>query len=150
METSPGAYFDTSATVKLYLAEAGSVQLEQLYDETPQVFCHEIGFVETRAALAAACRQQRVDDEQHRTLVTDFRYDWINNFSSMPTDEPLLERAAELAEGFALRGYDAIHLASADRIRLHLPGLRFVSFDRDLNRAARLLGLPLPHFVPLP
>jgi predicted nucleic acid-binding protein len=150
MQASPDAYFDTSATVKLYLAEDGSAQVEQFYDEVRQVFCHEIGFVETRAALAAAYRQQRVDDGQHRVLVMDFRYDWHTNFSSVPTDEPLLERAAELAEGFALRGYDAVHLACADRMRRHLPELRFVSFDRNLNRAARLLGLALPDFVPQP
>lgn len=145
----PTAYFDTSAIVKLYLGEPGSPVVEALYEQVAQVFCHEIGFVETRAALAAALRQDRVTEDQHAELVTDFRADWDNNFSPLDTRPALLERAAELAEGFALRGYDAVHLASAERIRLALPATRFVSFDRHLNRAAKLLGFALPDFVPL-
>ena len=145
----PTAYFDTSAIVKLYLGETGSRAVEALYDDVAQIFCHEIGFVETRAVLAAARRLGRIVEEQHAELVSDFRADWTNNFSPLATRPELLERAAELAEGFALRGYDAVHLASAERVRLALPVTRFVSFDRNLNRAAKLLGFALPDFVPL-
>jgi predicted nucleic acid-binding protein len=143
------AYFDTSAIVKLYLAEGGSKAVAAFLDEADRLFCHEIGFVETRAALAAARRHQRIDGEAHAILVTDFRGDWRANYSPIVSDETLLERAAELAEGFALRGYDAVHLASAERVRLALPATRFVSFDQQLNRAAKLLGFALPDFAPL-
>jgi predicted nucleic acid-binding protein len=110
---------------------------------------HFIAFVERRAALAAAHRAGRLDDAEHAISVRNVCRDWESGMSRVGTDDALLSRAAELAEGFALRGYDAIHLASADRVRLHLPATFFVSFDRSLNRAAKLLGLPLPGFVPL-
>ncbi|MEI2422571.1 hypothetical protein V6O07_19995, partial [Arthrospira platensis SPKY2] len=55
------AYFDTSATVKLYLVESESVRVEQAYDASRQVFSHEIAYVEARAALATARRMQRLD-----------------------------------------------------------------------------------------
>jgi uncharacterized protein len=143
------AYFDTSAIVKLYLAEPHSPAVEALYDEAAQAFSHELGFVETRAALAAARRLKRIKEQEHAKLVADFQFDWETNFSPLDTRPDLLERAAELAEGFALRGYDAVHLASAERVRLALPATRFVSFDRHLNRAAKLLGFALPDFAPL-
>lgn len=143
------AYFDTSAVVKLYVAEDCSGEMEHLYDQVARVFCHEIGFVETHAALSSARRQLRIDDAAHGELVADFRSDWQDNFSAVGTTASLLERAAELADGLGLRGYDAVHLAAAEHVRLHLPATWFVSFDRQLNRAAKLLGLPLPAFVPL-
>lgn len=145
---TPAAYFDTSAIVKLYLREAGSEDTAALFERCAQVFSHEMAFVELRAALAAAHRLERIDDAQHRTLADDFGADWRDSFSALRSDEALLDRAADLAEGFALRGHDAVHLAAADRLRLTLPGLHFASFDRNLNRAARLLGLQLTDFVP--
>lgn len=144
----PVAYFDTSAIVKLYLREADSEATAALFERVPQAFSHELAYVELRAALAAARRMERINETQQRTLADDFRSDWEHSFSALRNDTALLERAADLAEGFGLRGYDAVHLAAADRLRLALPGLLFASFDRNLNRAARLLGLQLADFVP--
>lgn len=53
--------------------------------------------------------------------------------------EWLAERAGELAEAFALRGYDAIHLASAEAIAEEDTAL--VTADHDLASAAASLGL---------
>lgn len=145
---STTAYFDTSALVKLYLQEPFSDETQRAYLESVAVACHEIGFVEMRAALAQAARGMRIDAESHRMIVDDFTRDWEACIAPVATDNALLRRAAELAEGFALRGYDAIHLASAERILRALPDTVFVSFDRDLNRAAKLLGFSLPDFVP--
>lgn len=142
------AYFDTSALVKLYLQESFSVETERIYLGSAAVACHEIGFVEVRAALAQAARSSRIETEAHRALVDDFVRDWESGISFVATDAALLHRAADLAEGFALRGYDAIHLASAERILRALPGTVFMSFDRTLNRAAKLLGFSLPDFIP--
>jgi predicted nucleic acid-binding protein len=143
------AYFDPSALVKLYLREPHSVAVAELFGSLLRAASHEIAFVEVRAALAAANRGQRLPDAQHAISVSSFGRDWTEGISAVATDTLLLERAAELAEGFALRGYDAVHLASAERVRLGLPATRFVSFDRNLNRAAKLLGFALPDFVPL-
>ena len=58
----------------------------------------------------------------------------------------LIERAMDLAEQFALRGYDAFQLAAADLVNtqfvsLRHPPITFVSADSDLNTAAQRLGL---------
>lgn len=142
------AYFDTSALVKLYLQESYSREVGELYHQSDAVACHELGFVEGRAALAAAQRSGRINAEEHRRLVQDFIQDWEVGISPVSTNPALLLRAAELAEGFALRGFDAVHLAGAERIFRTVPSTIFLSFDVALNRAARLLGFPLPNFVP--
>jgi predicted nucleic acid-binding protein len=54
-------------------------------------------------------------------------------------DEALARAAGELAEHHALRGYDAVHLASATAIA-H-PDLVMATWDRDLASAAVVMDL---------
>lgn len=49
-------------------------------------------------------------------------------------DEALARRAGELADEHALRGYDAVHLASA--LALGPGNTILVTWDRDLSNAA--------------
>jgi len=49
-------------------------------------------------------------------------------------DAALARAAGELAERHALRGYDAVHLASA--IAIDDPNLVMATWDRDLSAAA--------------
>jgi len=54
-------------------------------------------------------------------------------------------RASEFTDVFALRGHDALQLAASVLAQAATDEpLSFWSFDRRLNRAARLLGLVLP------
>ncbi len=142
-------YLDTCAAVKLYVDEVFSTEMRALVRDQPVVLCHDIGYVEMRAALAMAERLQRIDTEAHALIRERFERHWLR-FSRIGVDEALLMRAADLAEGFALRAYDSLHLAAADRVFRSLPNqFLFVSFDRALCRSAHLLGMRLPEFVPL-
>lgn len=61
-------------------------------------------------------------------------------------DLTLARHAGELAQRHALRGYDAIHLASA--LSLDDPNLVLVTWDRDLSSAARAAGRAVaPNFT---
>jgi uncharacterized protein len=53
-------------------------------------------------------------------------------------DEPLAREAGDLAARYALRGYDAVHLACA----LHIEGddILLATWDTALNSAARATG----------
>lgn len=141
-------YLDSSALVKLYVREMGTEETRALAGAEEYWLCHDIGYVEVRAALAAAERLGRLSTQARVQAATRFREDW-HGISRVAVDPELMERAADLAEGLALRGYDAVHLAAADRVRLAAgKDLVFLSFDRVLNRAARLLGLHLAGFAP--
>ena len=48
----------------------------------------------------------------YRTIVQDFDDDW-ETFFIVDVSDVLIKRASQLAEKFALRAYDAVHLASA-------------------------------------
>lgn len=55
-------------------------------------------------------------------------------------DQPLARRAGELAEGHSLRGYDAVHLASA--LALGEDAV-LVTWDQRPQTAARRAGCPI-------
>lgn len=52
-------------------------------------------------------------------------------------------RAGELAEFYALRGFDTVHLASAARLQERFDDLRFLAFDGRLLDAARETPVPV-------
>ena len=57
----------------------------------------------------------------------------------------LVRRAGALAESLGLRGYDAIHLASAEAVNDH--DFVMATRDRALLQAARSLGLGVANLV---
>jgi uncharacterized protein len=67
-------------------------------------------------------------------------------FTRMAIDMGLLEEAAEFALRFALRAYDSVQLASANRAFQQIGGsFAFCCFDKQLSKAAGELGLSLCH-----
>lgn len=57
----------------------------------------------------------RITDPNHRAALRSLDDLW-RDFRVTETDEIVIRRAAELADRHALRGYDAVHCASAERI----------------------------------
>jgi len=60
----------------------------------------------------------------------------------VPVEGDLIHRAGDLADLFALRGYDAVHLAALQAVASPGEAL-FACFDRALRRAAGGLGYDL-------
>lgn len=111
--------------------------------EAQAVASHLIAYVETRAAFARLAREAVLDDAAHDRVRREFREDWPR-YVQVGFGTALVERAAELAEGFGLRAYDSMHLAAADYLqRRGEAPVRFACFDRRLNQAAQALGLVL-------
>lgn len=130
-------YLDTSSLVKLYAPESESATVKRLVAAADVTATSRVAYVETRAAFARKRREQSVSLKDYRTLVQDFDQDWESYFI-VDVSEALVKTAAQLAEKHALRGYDAIHLASA--VIVHGQGDRSVNFscfDARLSRAAR-------------
>jgi predicted nucleic acid-binding protein len=110
------AYLDTSAVVPLLIAEPGSARAASLWESADRVVSVRLLYPETRAALAQAARLGRITARNLRTAVT--RFDTLfTELDLVEVDDPLARRAGELAEFHGLRGYRAVHLAAADRIR---------------------------------
>lgn len=132
------AYFDTSALVSVLIDEPATPAATRLWHAASRVVSALLVHAEAHAALAAACRQGRLTAKQFRTA--RLRLDrLLDEIEPLPVDGALVARAGDLAWSRALRGYDAVHLAAAERIGD--AELLFVSGDKALCGAARGSGL---------
>jgi predicted nucleic acid-binding protein len=131
-------YFDTSAVVPIIIEEPTSSIASRLWDEADRVVSSRLVYAEGRAALAMARRMDRVDDDELRVAVEDFEA-VHQQLDIVEVTESLVRDAGSLAEQFALRGYDAVHLASAQLV--HDPDIVFAAGDKNLLKAAQALGL---------
>jgi predicted nucleic acid-binding protein len=132
------AYFDTSAVVPLVVAEAGSARAATLWDGADRAVSVRLVYPEGRAALAQAQRLGRLTVRQLRAAVREFEARYLE-LDVVELDDVLARRAGHLAELHGLRGYDAVHLAAADRVRD--PDLVVVAGDRVLLTAAAAEGI---------
>lgn len=132
------AYFDTSALIPLIIDEPSSAICERAWRAARRVASSTLAYVEARAALAQARRLGRLSDEQHDEATSGFDDLWAQIATITPAP-PLLRHAANLSGSHALRGYDAVHCASA--LALRDSELFAVSGDHALLGAWRDLGL---------
>ena len=137
-------YLDTSAFIKLYVNEPGADIIRAAVAETDQVHAHWITYPEMRSALARLHRMGRPSSEMFNRCKREFEKDW-DLVSAIMLDERVLRRAGELAERHGMRGYDSVHLAAAESLRVGHGAdfLCFASFDHQLNQSAQELGLRL-------
>jgi hypothetical protein len=138
------AYFDTSALVPLLVVEAGSARAATLWDGADRVVSARLVYPEGRAALAQARRLGRLTARQLRAAVNEFdsRYE---QFDLVEVDDALARHAGQLAEAHSLRGYDAVHLAAAHRVRDL--DLVVVAGDQALLAAATADGMSIAAVV---
>ena len=136
-------YLDTSAIVKLFVAEPGSDVVAASVAEATASYTHLIAYAEVRATFAKALRLGRETPESLGRHKREFETMWARLGVVYP-DEATVRRAGDLAEQFGLRGYDSVHLAAAQSLwRQVEPGVdyRFVAFDEALANAAREIGI---------
>ncbi len=95
-----------------------------------------VAYPEARAAFARGRRDRRFTAKAFSEIKRSFEHDW-QAISVRQLDSDLAHAAGELAERYALRGFDGIHLASFLDLRRRNPDILFSSFDARLNRAAR-------------
>lgn len=142
-------YLDASALVKRYVAEAGSDEVESLIAGSRALGTGVISRAEVAAALARAARMGAVGREAAAKALSVFDKDW-EHLIRLQFGEPLAARAAALAWEHGLRGYDAVHLATAVAWREMLgEAVTVATYDRELWRAAQASGLvPWPERAP--
>lgn len=131
-------YFDTSALVPLLIDEPASSNCETVWDEADDVVSVRIAYVEAAAAIAQARRLDRLTRSQQRAALRLLDETW-DQFQLVDIDEPLVRRAAVLADLHSLRGYDATHCAGAESV--NDADVVAASGDRQLLAAWRALGM---------
>lgn len=132
------AYFDTSALLRLVIAEDGADQAIWLWQQAGEVVVSRLTWPEAVAALAAARRGRRVSDEGSRTATERLR-SCFERCTVVSLADSLVDRAAELALTHDLGAADAIHLATA--LAVMEADSVFVTWDERLWLAAVGAGL---------
>ncbi|NWG72883.1 MAG: type II toxin-antitoxin system VapC family toxin [Parvularculaceae bacterium] len=136
-------YFDTSALLKLYVDERDSDSVRKLYSQAGFVCTHLIAYVELLAGVAKGTSLGRLSAEQQVQLLAEIEAGW-RQLEVVEIDELLARRAGHLALRHALRGFDAVHLAAAERVMAETPTTArfgFVGVDLRMRSAAQLLGM---------
>ena len=129
-------YLDTSSLVKLYVEEEDSAKVADLANASKVAATSIIAYTEARAAFAGRFRERAFSEKTYRRLISFFNKDWKNYLIVRVTEE-LVQRAGDLAEKHALRGFDAIHLASAVTLREELSSpVTFSCSDNKLQKAS--------------
>lgn len=105
-------YLDASALVKRYVVETGSDLVENWISNAQVLSTGLITRAETSAAICRLCRMNVVDQVTKNRTLDIFRSEW-ESFVRLPVTEATVDRADRLACQYDLRGYDAVHLASA-------------------------------------
>lgn len=131
-------YFDSSALVKLLVDESGTDIATALWDGADAVASSGLAYPEVRAALARALRSNRLSARSSRTAKKSWESAWGAVVVVEPRPEILID-AGEIAERHGLRGYDAVHLASA--LALSDRDLIMAVWDDQLRTGADAAGL---------
>jgi predicted nucleic acid-binding protein len=134
-------YLDTSALVKLYVAEDHSPEVHDLTLQAQFAGSAVLAYVEMASALTKAVRMNWLDSTESDTAWTTFLAQWPA-FTRIALSTPLIESAGQMARKHGLRGYDAAHLAAAFHWQQSLQAqVTLATFDRELWQAAVSEGL---------
>ena len=132
-------YLDTSALVKIFVAEAHSTKVRAAARLAGTCATSRIAYVEFLAALARREREGlRAGTAQ--AVREKFEAGWAD-LMIVEVSRVITVKAAGLARAYPLRAYDAVHLACAQEIRETAPDLVFACFDDRLNQAAVALEM---------
>lgn len=136
-------YLDASAWVKRYYRETGTDWIQNLFAQNPTVACATLGVVEVIATLARKRKAVEINLELFEQKAQELDDDW-SRFVQVQLTTEVVDLARQSAHALALRGADAIHLASANLLKGRLgenDQLILVASDDELLNAAQSSGL---------
>lgn len=134
-------YIDTSALVKRYFMEENSDEVINYWTEAEEVITSCVTYAETMASFWRKKREGLTPQELIQETTGLFKRDW-EGFVRVEVNEDLNHTIDSLVQKYPLRGFDAIHLASAKVVSECLRGnLVFLCFDQRLVAAAHEEGL---------
>lgn len=137
-------YLDANVWVKRYYQETGTTWVQDLFAQNPPIACASLGLIEVMATLARKRKTREIDLSLFEQKVQELEEDW-DRFIQVHLTAEAVDIAKELARDLALRGADAVHLASALLLQRRFVDederLILVTSDHELKKAAQSSGL---------
>ena len=131
-------YFDSSAFVKLLVEEEGSDLAADIWDGCDAALSSRLAYPEVRAALASAGRNHDLDQNDLELADRAWEEYWAA-IRPVELTAAVERHAGQLARDHALRGADAVHLASA--LAIGDPELVVAVWNQRLHDSARSVHL---------
>jgi uncharacterized protein len=136
-------YLDTSALVKRYFEEPYADEVLDRWRQALEIITSSVAYAETVASFYRKKREADLDEGVIEKVLQAFHLDW-KSFLRVEVNDKLNEIIDRIAQSYPLRGFDAIHLASAVLVKKNLPSeFLFVCFDQKLAQAALEEGLEI-------
>lgn len=137
-------FLDSNIVVKYYVTEPGSTWVRSLVGDQENIcLISEITIVEVAAAFSQMRRAKLFGRTQMRNSFDRLQRDMRRGlFFAHPVNVDTLELAANIALTHAIKGYDAVQVASAALAEEWIgTEVIFVSGDKQALRAAQLEAL---------
>jgi predicted nucleic acid-binding protein len=140
-------FFDSSSYVKLFVAEAGSQDMIDVFtqSEDQRLFVSALAAIEVRSAVRR--RQFAGDiDERDASIILDTVVKETDRIAEQPVTSKVVAEAIGIVDRHSLRALDSLQLASAMIVRGTISGgasLIFTASDDRLLRAAEAEGLEI-------
>lgn len=137
-------YLDASAWVKRYYRETGTTWVQDLFTRNQTIACASLGLIEVMATLARKRKAREIDSSIFQQKSQELTQDW-DRFIQIQLTTEVVDIARELAKKEALRGADAVHLASALLLQKHFAEeddrLVLITSDHELKEVAQSSGV---------
>jgi uncharacterized protein len=134
-------YLDTSALVKRYFEEQFSNIVFSEWNEAQYIVTSSVAYAETLSCFYRKKNEFGLKEGHLKSLNDSFQTDWYS-FIRVQVNDSLNPYVDRVMEGYGLRGFDGIHLASAILIWETVSrDIIFGCFDDQLNIAAEKHGL---------
>jgi predicted nucleic acid-binding protein len=127
--------------VKRYFKEPYSEVVVSKWQEATEIVTSSVAYAEALASFFRKKRESGIDDALMEEIVGNLRADW-NSFIRIQVNDELNEYIDRAIKAHPLRGFDAIHLASAMIVfGTFKSDFLFICFDQKLTRAAQQEGI---------
>ena len=127
--------------IKRYFRELYSDEVIARWRSAGHLATSSVAYAEALAAVHRKKREADLTDALVQRVIEALNQDW-QGFIRVEVNDDLNEHIVHLVETYPLRGFDAIHLASARVIHEVMPrGFCFACFDRALLSAAQAEGM---------
>ncbi len=134
-------YLDTSALIKRFVSEKGSLLVRSLVQRDRAVATAKIAYAEIFAGLTRKLRERNLSKAEYILACSQFDRDW-HAYIRVELGDDILGLARDLIQRHPLKGFDAVHLASALSLKIALDEeTTFAAADGRLLKAAKAENL---------
>ncbi len=135
------AYLDSSVLIKKYFQEDGSNHIPEIWKNSKYLAISQVGYSEILATMNRKQKIDRFNDKIKSNLIRQFKEDW-SYLIRINVDSLLNIELEDIHKNHHLRGFDAIHLASAKLLfKVLREDILFLSADVNLSLAAGNEGI---------